>query len=201
MVIANKTDTMREFIEKIKAEASDSFCGEDYFKNIENKNLRLRQYDTKLKIKQKIYQDEEIEQDGKTTNSFDSKRLMDFNFHSYFEFKIEVLADGDVKPEGCVDMWEEFDPDWMYYRVWTWPKYLEARLKHLQGEAGAAADVQDDDEDDIAVNIVDLESFPCELLRANFRTDRVSDLQGLIASHTGIAAEDLAILIRHEPIL
>lgn len=131
MIVANKTDTMREFIEKIKAEACDTFCGVNYFNGINNKNIRLREYDTKLKVKQRVYEDgEEKADDGATVQTFDARKLIDYNFHSYFEFKLEVLAEeGGEAPEGAVSSWESYDPDWVHYRVWTWPDFLEARHK------------------------------------------------------------------------
>ena len=46
-----------------------------------------------------------------------------------------------------------------------------------------------------------MEGLQRELTRANFKKDHVSDLTALFASKYGIPAEDLAILIRHEPIL
>jgi hypothetical protein len=42
MIVVNKTITLNEFIQKIKEEADDHFCGLDYFKNISDDCIRLR---------------------------------------------------------------------------------------------------------------------------------------------------------------
>lgn len=77
--------TMRELLAKIKRELSDDFCGKE-LDNVADHNIRLRSYDSKLKVMQKPYEDKpELGKD----NPID-QTLVHYNFHSHFELKIEI---------------------------------------------------------------------------------------------------------------
>ena len=64
MITLNKTKTIRELIKIIQensqgskfSAAKDDFCGAD-IKDIDTKNIRLRAYDPKLKIKLGVFED------------------------------------------------------------------------------------------------------------------------------------------------
>ena len=51
MIVMNKDDTMAQFMDKIAETCEEGFCGAGYFDALDKKNVRLRQYDTRLKVK------------------------------------------------------------------------------------------------------------------------------------------------------
>ena len=137
---------MAEFIDKIKAEATDDFCGTDFFDNLDVKNIRLRQYDPKLKVKQIVYDDL-----GKT--------IVDYNLHSYYELKIET---NDTSKEAHVEF-TDFDPGIIYLRPWLYENFL----KTIQ---------TGDDDDQVILDYMMLEREKCGLVAVNIEKDSVSDL-------------------------
>ena len=71
--------------------------------------MRLRSYDPKLKIKTTVFQDF-ADPKNRGVNQFDQS-LISLNIHSHFIFKVEVKQDKEE--------FEEFDPDWLFIRVFN----------------------------------------------------------------------------------
>ena len=67
MITLEKTNTVRELFKLIKENTSDDFIGRS-LDNVDEENIRLRQYDPKLKVKLAVYEDR-FDNEGK--NVFD----------------------------------------------------------------------------------------------------------------------------------
>ena len=55
-IVMEKTMTMKELLAKIKREVSDDFCG-NLLDEVADRNIRLRAYDSRLKVMQKPFED------------------------------------------------------------------------------------------------------------------------------------------------
>lgn len=88
-IVMNKTQTVRELLRQIRNDDNENFL-DGSLKEIDDKNIRLRGYDSRLKVMQKIFEDKDVE-GGK--NAYDMT-LIEHNFHSYYELKIEVREEG-----------------------------------------------------------------------------------------------------------
>lgn len=88
-IVMEKTQTVRELLAQIRRQANDDFCAGE-LDDVKDCNIRLRSYDSRLRILLKPYED--LPDLGKE-NPFDMT-LLDHNFHSYFELKVEIREEG-----------------------------------------------------------------------------------------------------------
>ena len=75
--------------------------------------------------------------------------LMEHNFHSHFELKIEVREEGTEFAE-----WNE---NWTYIRPWTWQMYIN--LRQIEEKVDLSGDTDESKEvlDAMTVNVYDIE--------------------------------------------
>lgn len=178
---------MRELLRAIRNEVDENWCG-DELKNVEDKNIRLRGYDSRLKILQKPYEDKSI--DGQ--NAYDMT-VLEHNFHSYFELKIEIREEGAEFLE-----WNE---NWVYVRPWTWEMFKALRQAEDNVDLSGESEESKEALENLTINIYDLEIAQCGLVRLDMGTDTIADLEEKVAEHTSIPATRLIIMMRNEPVM
>ena len=179
MLNLKKTSTMRELVDLIKQSAVgskfsdevDDFCGID-IRDVDPKNLRLRSYDSQLKIKTGVFQDfEDPVNSGK--NQFDQS-LISLNIHSHFMFKVEIKQSGEE--------FEAYDPNWLFIRVYDW----------------AALDESYQEDDEFIFQLQDVDKHPFKVIKINPVQGTVADMENSISEACGIPTTDLVVLLRHE---
>lgn len=179
---------MRELLREIRNQSDDTWCGEELNK-ADDKNVRLRAYDSRLKILQRPYED--IPDLG-AENPYD-QTLLQHNYHSHFELKIEIREEGTQFPE-----WNE---NWVYVRPWTWEMYRS--LKMAEDDVDLMGETEESKEalESMSINIYDIEANPCETVRIDMKEDTVATLEQAVAEHTGIPVARLIIMLRTEPVI
>ena len=119
--------------------------------------------------------------------------LLQHNFHSYHELKIEIREEGA--------QFSEYNENWIYVRPWTWEMYKNLKQAEENIDLSGETDESKEALENVTVNIYDIERSPCDTVRLDKVVDTVATLEEKIAEHTGIPVERLIIMLRNEPLL
>lgn len=101
-------------------------------------------------------------------NPFD-KTLLELNFHSYYELKIEIREEGG--------QFLEYNENWIYIRPWTWEMFKNLKKAEEGVDLSGETDESKEAIETVSINIYEIQQANCDTMCIDSKLDTIADLE------------------------